>query len=273
MTDTASEYEETVRAERHGGVLVLTLNRPDRLNAWNNALEARYFELLDEAEADPDVRVVVLTGAGRGFCAGADMDDLAVVREVDEVIISEAPVPPYRPLMFRKPLIGAINGATAGLGFVHAMYCDVRFTTPHAKFTTSFSRRGLVAEYGVSWLLPRIVGRGRASELLLSARVVSGIEAASMGLVDYVADAEQLMETTLAYAQDLAANCSPASMSAIKSQLLLAEEVSFGDAFADADERTLAAVKKPDLEEGIVSYLERRPPSFAGLALSRLRTD
>lgn len=145
----------------HGDVLLLTLNRSDRLNAWNDALEERYFALLDAAEADPAVRAVVLSGAGRGCCAGADFEDLQRLGAAD-LGITALPVrerPRERPLAFRKPLIAAINGAAAGLGLVEALYCDVRFCMPEAKFTTAFAQRGLIAEYGVAWLLPRLVGQ------------------------------------------------------------------------------------------------------------------
>ncbi|MGW0324706.1 enoyl-CoA hydratase-related protein [Nocardia sp. NPDC003183] len=266
MTSPSPTANDVVLAESHGPVLVLTLNRPTKLNAWNDAMESRYFALLDEAEADPDVRAVVLTGAGRGFCSGADMEDMAIVGEREDISIPQAAVPHYRPLTFRKPLIAAINGAAAGIGLVHALYCDIRFAAPDTKFTTSFSRRGLVAEYGASWLLPRIVGRGRAADLLFSSRVVNGKEATSIGLVDFVAESDQVLSAAIKYASDLASNCSPASVSTIKAQLLLAEENSFYEAFTDADARTLEALNKPDLVEGVMSYIEGRPPAFPGLS-------
>ena len=270
MTDTTVDTRlETVLAERRGAVLVLTLNRPHRLNAWTAALEQRYFTLLDEAEADPGVRAVVVTGAGRGFCAGADMDDLNVLTGSDEKGLPTRPVPCHRPLLLRKPLIAAVNGAAAGLGFVQALYCDLRFATPAAKFTSSFTRRGLIAEYGSAWLLPRIVGHSRATDLLLSARVVQGAEAEAMGLVDRIVEPEALLDTTVAYAQDLAANCSPAAMAAVKAQVFAAATSTFADAAAEADRRMVLSFDHPDFQEGVTSYQEKRPPAFAGLG----RTD
>lgn len=259
---------ETVLAERRGNVLVLTLNRPDRLNAWTDEMERRYFGLLDRAESDPDVRGVVVTGAGRGFCAGADMGDLEVIKGEEEKAMPRRDVPCHRPLLFGKPLIAAVNGAAAGLGFVQAMYCDVRFTTATAKFTTSFARRGLIAEYGVAWLLPRLVGRSRALDLLLSARVVQGEEALAMGLVDRVLDPDELLDVAVGYAEDLAANCSPTAMRAIKAQLFAAEEGTFAEAAAEADLQMLESFKHTDFAEGVTSYTEKRPPAFAGLSVS-----
>ena len=177
---------ELVLAERRGPVLVLTLNRPERLNAWTDALEECYYDRLDAAEDDPEVRAIVVTGAGRGFCAGADMGDLeqgAGGADV-EAVLRNRPRPRAFPLTVRKPLIAAINGAAAGLGLVEALYCDMRFATPEAKLTTAFARRGLVAEYGMSWLLPRLVGYSTALDLLLSGRVVLGEEALRLRLVD-----------------------------------------------------------------------------------------
>jgi enoyl-CoA hydratase/carnithine racemase len=259
---------ETVQAERRGSVLVLTLNRPDRLNAWTDEMERSYFGLLDHAEADPDVRAVVVTGAGRGFCAGADMGDLEVIKGEEEKAMPRRDVPCHRPLLFGKPLIAAVNGAAAGLGFVQAMYCDVRFTTATAKFTTSFARRGLIAEYGVAWLLPRVVGRSRALDLLLSARVVQGDQALAMGLADRVVAPEDLLDAAVAYAEDLATNCSPSAMRAIKSQLFAAAQGSFAEAASEADVQMLESFKHPDFAEGVTSYTEKRPPAFAGLAVS-----
>ena len=180
--------DELVLAEHRGPVLLLTLNRPDRLNAWNDALEERYFALLDDAEASPDVRAVVVTGAGRGFCAGADLADLEQVATVDfsTATLPERKRPRERPLALRKPLIAAINGAAVGLGLVEALYCDLRFCTPNAKLGTAFVRRGLIAEYGIAWLLPRLIGQSRALDLLLSGRIIQGEEALAMGLVDRV---------------------------------------------------------------------------------------
>ena len=159
---------DVVLSERRGPVALLTLNRPDRLNAWTGELGERYYELLDECAADPDVRVIVVTGAGRGFCAGADMDDLQGIGGAarDETLSAARPSRPvYHATTLPKIVIAAINGACAGLGFVHALMCDVRFAAAGAKFTSAFSRRGLIAEWGSSWVLPRLVGPARAIDI------------------------------------------------------------------------------------------------------------
>lgn len=254
---------DTVLAERRGGVLLLTLNRPDRLNAWNTELEQRYHDLLAEAEDDPGVRTIVVTGAGRGFCAGADLDDVAAAAT------GQAPDQPTRPREFplsvRKPLIAAINGAAAGLGLVEALYCDIRFATPTAKLTTSFVRRGLIAEYGISWLLPRLVGTGRALDLLLSGRVVLGEEALRIGLVEHLAEPDTLVDAAVAYAADIAAHCSPTALSIVKNQVFRDLEVDLGGALAEADRLLRESFERPDVTEGVTSYVERRTPAFPPL--------
>jgi enoyl-CoA hydratase/carnithine racemase len=266
MTQSTGTDTDLVLAERHGPVLLLTLNRPDRLNAWTWELEEEYFARLDAAEADPEVRVVVVTGAGRGFCAGADLEDLSQLGRVDpDTIARDQKRPRERPLAFRKPLIAAVNGPVAGLGLVQALYCDLRFTTPAAKFTTAFARRGLIAEYGIAWLLPRLVGQSRALDLLLSARVVLGTEALAMGLADRVVAADELLPVTLAYAADLAENCSPQSMALIKAQVFQALDSDLPTAIASANQLMDESFRHPDAAEGVHSYLERRPPRFAPL--------
>ncbi|WP_306319419.1 MULTISPECIES: enoyl-CoA hydratase-related protein [unclassified Streptomyces] len=260
--------EPLAYAERRGAVSVVTLNRPERLNAWTNELEDRYFELLDEAEADPEVRAIVVTGAGRGFCAGADMAELQRIGSAGDAG-EERPKrerPRWYPLSLRKPLIGAINGAAAGLGFVEALYFDVRFSTPEAKFTTSFARRGLIAEYGVAWLLPRLVGPARAADLLLSGRVVRGAEAYEMGLVNRVVERDRLLGEAVAYAEELATWCSPTSMSVMKQQLSEAFEVDFETAARRAEVLMEESFGRADAAEGVASYLEGREPGFRPLS-------
>jgi enoyl-CoA hydratase/carnithine racemase len=263
---TAETSNDVVLAERRGAVLVLTLNRPERLNAWTDELEARYFEHLDAAAADPEVRAVVLTGAGRGFCAGADFDVLEdATGDEPSGSIVERPRPRNLPMTLRKPLIAAINGPAAGLGFVEALYCDVRFCVPEAKLTTAFSRRGLVAEYGVAWLLPRLVGTSAALDLLMSARVIRGAEALAIGLVDRLVEPEALLEEAVAYAADLAANCSPTSMAVIKRQVADGLDQGFAESFAESERLIAESFDRPDAAEGVASYLEKRPPSFPPL--------
>ena len=258
---------DLVLAERRDQVLLLTLNRPDRLNAWTDPLEERYFALLDEAEADPSVRAVVLTGAGRGFCAGADMANLSRLGSTDPAVRA-APArarPRERPLSFRKPLIAAINGPVAGLGLVEALYCDVRFSTPSAKFTTAFVQRGLIAEYGIAWLLPRLIGHSRALDLLLSGRVILGDEAFALGLVDRVVPAPSLVAEAVDYAAALAASCSPTAMAVIKEQVFRAMDSDLPAAIASANKLMLESFQHPDAAEGVASYLEKRPPRFRPL--------
>lgn len=270
MTEmTAPPESDLVLTQRRGSVLILTLNRPDRFNSWNEALEQRYYELLDQAEADPEVRAVVVTGAGRGFCAGADMDDLeGLVESGDFSAMVRRDPPRYRPLLFTKPLVAAINGAAAGLGLVEALYCDVRFATPKAKFTAAFSRRGLIGEYGVAWLLPQLVGRSRALDILLSSRVILGEEALQMGLVDRIVAPETLLEAAIAYAEELANFCSPAAMRTIKGQLLRTQDSTFAESIEEGDQLMLEALNAADFKEGLDSYLEGRPPVFSGLGIS-----
>lgn len=261
----AQQPADVVLAERRGPVLLLILNRPDTLNAWNNALEDRYFDLLDQADADPDVRAIVVTGAGRGFCSGADMNDLQQVDRLDENGLPMRSRPKSHPLSVRKPLIAAINGAAAGLGLVEALFCDVRFAAAGAKLTTSFARRGLIAEYGAAWLLPRLVGQSRALDLLVSGRVVRAEEGLQMGLVDHVVDRDQVVDAAVAYAQDLATHCSPWAMSTIKRQVYASMETSLAEASTEADRLMQVSLLGPDVREGVLSYLEGRPPAFPGL--------
>src|SRR5450759_157821 len=206
----AQDMDEAVYKQVQDGVAVLTLNRPDRLNAWTAEMEHAYFELLDECASSADVRVIVVTGAGRGFCAGADMHDLQAIGN-GSLEISDGALErraQSHPLSIPKPIVAAINGACAGIGLVQALMCDVRFAAAGAKFTTAFARRGLVAEHGISWVLPRLIGPARALDLLLSGRVVLAEEAQELGLVNRVLKPDTLLEQTIDYARELALNLS-----------------------------------------------------------------
>jgi enoyl-CoA hydratase/carnithine racemase len=257
---------QLVLAERRGAVLLLTLNRPDKLNAWSDALEAEYFSLLDQAEDDPAVRAIVVTGAGRGFCSGADLEDLqsAAAGKIDtehpERLRSRA-----FPLTIRKPMIAAINGAAVGLGLVEAMYCDIRFATPEAKLSTVFARRGLVAEYGLAWILTQQVGRSTAFDLLLSGRTVLGEEAHRLRLVDRLYSSEQLVDEAVTYANELATFSAPWSMATMKAQIAADLERGFMESFDASEQLMVESFRRGDVEEGVRSFMERRPPEFAGL--------
>jgi enoyl-CoA hydratase/carnithine racemase len=259
---------EVVQQQVRDGVATLTLNRPERLNAWTDEMERDYFDALDFCGASPEVRVIVVTGAGRGFCAGADMQQLQALGEgeVDVDARARERRPQTFPMSVAKPIIAAINGPCAGIGLVQALMCDIRFAAAGAKFTTAFARRGLVAEHGISWVLPRLVGPAAALDLLLSARVLLAEEAHELGLVNRVLAPELLLDETLAYARDLAANCSPASMATIKRQVYAALDQHLPEALEEADGLMLDSFTAPDFAEGVTSFLERREPRFAALA-------
>jgi enoyl-CoA hydratase/carnithine racemase len=257
---------DTVLYEVADGVATLTLNRPERLNAYTGEMGERYFELLDAADADPEVRVIVVTGAGRGFCAGADMDMLQGIGAAGGATGSEPrDTSQVQALRLRTPIIAAINGPCAGIGLVTAVMCDLRFAAAGAKLTTAFSRRGLVAEHGISWVLPRLVGPAVALDLLLSARVVLAEEALELGLVNRVVAPERLMDETLAYARDLAANVSPTSMAVIKAQVWSHLDTSLDAATTHADQLMRESLGRADFREGVASFVEKRPPRFAPL--------
>ncbi len=255
-----------VERELQDGVAVLTLNRPERLNAWTAEMENLYFDLLEECAADGEVRAIVLTGAGRGFCAGADMGDLQDLGDAGGHGESRPRRAQSLPHSIPKPIIAAINGPCAGIGLVQALMCDVRFAAEDAKFTTAFARRGLIAEHGISWMLPRLVGPARALDLLLSARVILGAEAAEIGMVNRALPQEQLLPAALEYARELASWCSPASMANMKAQVYRALEQGLLEATDEADRLMFASFAEPDFREGVASFVEKREPTFAGLA-------
>ena len=254
---------------REPGIALITLNRPERLNAWNGPLAARYFELLDQAAADPAVKVIVVTGAGRGFCAGADMEtlqDIGAASGSDGAISAAGGRPQYHTTLIPKPVIAAVNGACAGIGMVQALMCDIRFAAAGAKFTTAFSRRGLIAEYGMSWILPRLIGNARALDLLFSGRVFLAEEAAQMGLVNEVVAPEHLLDRTLEFAAELAQFASPTSMAVIKRQVYGDWDRGLIPATGDAIEMMKASLQRPDFKEGVASFMQKRPPAFGPIA-------
>jgi len=263
---TQEPAEEVVLFEVDGdGVATVTLNRPDRMNAWNDAMEIRYFDVLDVADADPSVRAIVVTGAGRGFCPGKDMADLEKVSQGSGQDQSWRTRPMTHGLTVRKPMVAAINGGCAGIGLVQALVCDVRFASSGARLATSFARRGLPAEFASSWLLTRLIGTGRAMDLLLSARTVTADEALGLGLVNWVCPPDELLPAALTYARDLAVNCAPSSMAAIKAQVAADWHRTHDESLVDAVARVAEPAGRPDFREGVASYLERRPPRFRPL--------
>src|SRR3954452_1849844 len=265
---TTSEATEVVQRRVEDGVAVLTLNRPDRLNAWIPAMQRRYFDLLQEAADDPSVRVIVVTGAGRGFCAGADMSALQAIgsSSSDAPDDDHAERPQTFPLTIPKPIIAAVNGPAAGLGLVMALMCDLRFAAAGAKLTTAFVRRGLIAEHGISWILPRLVGPARALDLLFSGRVVLAEEAERLGLVNAVHPPDELLDRTLDYARELATWSSPASMAVMKRQVYDHLEAGASAALEESNRLMLESFGRPDFAEGVASFVEGRPPAFNGLA-------
>ncbi len=252
---------DAVLYEVRDNVALITLNRPERLNAWNGDLATGYFNSLDRAVADSSVGAIVVTGAGRGFCAGADMDVLQGIEKGGGGGEPERRDARYA-MSIPKPVIAAVNGACAGLGFVHAVACDVRFAAAGAKFTTAFSRRGLIAEHGISWTLPRLVGQANALDLLMSGRVLLAEEAKEMGLVNKVFPAESLLDETIAYASDMASNAAPLSMAVMKQQVYQHPLLPLDDAVAASNKLMAASLRRSDFKEGVSSFLEKRPPNF-----------
>jgi enoyl-CoA hydratase/carnithine racemase len=259
-------------------VATITLNRPDRLNAWTQKMQAEIRDAFHVAEQDSEVRAIVVTGAGRGFCAGADMGGMSntiasnkVVKESDFFAFStdDAPgrdfdQPLTFPLKIAKPVIAGINGPAAGIGLCFALFTDIRFIAPGAKVTTAFARRGLIAEYGSSWILPRLIGPLNAADLLLSARVITAEEAAAFGMARLL-PAEGFRGAVQAYAADLANNVSPRSLAVIKKQLWEDLLSTLAQACVRADREMLASFRSEDFHEGVAHFVEKRPARFTGL--------
>lgn len=264
MSDSTAPSEAHVLTERRDSTLLITFNRPDRLNAWTGQMQQEYFDALQGAANDPDVRAIVVTGAGRGFCAGADMENLSQIGASGEVE-ARADRRIIYPLSVHKPVIAAINGACAGMGVVQALMCDVRFAAPDIKITTAFSKIGLIAEHGTSWLLSRIVGISNALDLLMSARAITSDEAAAMGLVNRVTTEGDVVNEALAYADLLARTASPQAMATIKSQIYRHAVTDIDTALAESDVLMHESIAGGELAEGVAAFTERRAPRFEGL--------
>ncbi len=248
--------------EVKNAVARITLNRPDRLNAWTRTMEEEFKSAVAAAEFDEAVRVIVVTGAGRGFCAGADMSLLSgIIEEGGGSVLQRD----YSWLLqVAKPVIAAVNGHCVGLGFVIALYCDVRLAADTAKFSTIFAKRGLIAEYGMAWTLPHLVGTGRAMDLLLTGRQVDGNEAARIGLVEHVFPEAEFAARAAAYAEDIAHNVSPRSTRVMKAQVYAALEQPLAGAVTFAHKEMLKSLQCDDFKEGVAHFLEKRPAKFTG---------
>lgn len=248
-----------------GPVAVITLNRPDRLNALLPGMGRTYADHLRRAEADPSIRVIVVTGAGRGFCAGADLSVLAQGPEALTGYLEQEQLEnlPTVALSIAKPVVTAINGPSAGIGFVLAVAADVRFASPTATLGTAFSRLGLVAEYGIAWLLPRLIGLPSATELLLSGRALDASEAHRLGLVHEVA--EDVLGRAMEWAHSVAANCAPSSLKAMKAQLLAGQAQSLDEALRVSLQEMAVSFRAPDLAEALAARSDKRPVAFGDL--------
>ncbi|QGG93695.1 enoyl-CoA hydratase-related protein [Actinomarinicola tropica] len=270
---------EQIRYEVDGPMGLITLHRPEALNAWTDVMAREVRDAVGRAAADRDVVAIVITGAGRGFCAGADLgrlEDMAGGERssplAETLARGDAPQEigdfdgTFSYLMAtEKPVIAAINGAVAGMAYPFVLCCDLRFMSDDAVMLTAFAQRGLVAEFGLSWLLPRQVGPAVALDLLLSSRTIDGREAAQLGLVNASMPGDELLDHCRAYVQRLADTCSPASMAVMKRQVYEQLHRGLGAAEGDAFVHMAESFRRPDFTEGVMSFLEKRPPSFTRL--------
>lgn len=264
-------------------IATITLNRPDRLNALTGRLLDEIRHAIATAETDERVVGIILTGSGRGFSAGADMKNLKSTADgtggghSEERLESSPGDPNLGPdfattygylLAVRKPLLAAINGPCAGLGFVIAMLCDMRYASDRAVFTTAFANRGLIAEHGISWILPRLIGPANALDILWSGRKFDAAEAAQMGVVNRVVDHDDLLPEAETYIRSLAERSSPTSLMIMKQQVYKHLMTSLGPAMEESNRLMAESLSKDDFKEGVNSFLERRSPRFGRIEIS-----
>ena len=267
---------EQILYEMSESIATITLNRPEALNAWTDVMAEEVWQAMQQAARDDAVRVIVLTGAGRAFCAGGDVTGFKGQESDPRQLLHKLPRPydfsrrpdyqgraSYFPAI-PKPIIAMLNGATAGLGLVHALFADVRIAADDAVFTTAFARIGLASEYGMAWALRNAVGHVNAMDLLLSARKVRGEEALRMGLVSQLHPAGKLLEATRAYAKEMAQLCSPRSTRVLKQQLWELPFQSLHEALMSDSREMLDSNVCGDFQEGKHAFKEKRPPRFTG---------
>jgi enoyl-CoA hydratase/carnithine racemase len=274
---------ETILYEVDDPVATITLNRPEAMNAWTNRMDHEIRDAVAKASADPAVVGIIITGAGRAFCAGADMkllsnissgnessnDAGAAVAEGEAAAGSNDDFDGRFPFLMTtpKPIIAAINGAVAGMAFPFSLCCDLRVGTEKSLFLTAFAQRGLIAEWGLGWLLPKLVGPSVALDLLMSSRRVNGAEAKDLGLLNHlVDDPDELLNWCRNYITELAEKCSPTSIAIMKQQVYSHLHVGMGVAEAEAAQLMVESFGRPDFAEGVQSFIEKRPPSFSRIS-------
>lgn len=264
-----SSDQSHVVLEMRDAAAVVRLNRPEKMNAFTFQMVADIRRAVDRAAADENAVGIIITGTGRAFSAGLDAADLArstsgTARSDIESSTPTNGLPALFSYLLRipKPVIAAVNGVAAGGGFVLAMMSDLRFAADSASFTTVFSKRGLIAEHGTSYLLPRLVGLSRALDLLWSSRRFDAAEALRIGFVDRILPSERLLDETCAYIRDLAANVSPRSLAVMKAQVYGHLSLGMEAAIRHSDQVMNESLSHPDATEGVESFVERRPPRF-----------
>jgi enoyl-CoA hydratase/carnithine racemase len=260
MTEAAAAAATVLYDVDDQGVLVLTLSRPGRRNMWTVTMEDEFYAGLDRATSDARVRMIVVTGAGHDFCPGLDPDVLDQIRGGSRYTINRRPQT-YATTV-PKPIVGAINGACAGIGLVQALCFDYRFAVRGAKFTTAFSRRGLPAEDASAWMLTRLAGPAHAMDLLISGRVFKAEEAERLGVVQQLSEPGEVLDDAVAYARQVAASVSPVAMAMIKSQVWRDCETTMEQARVRAQHLLTQAKAQPDFQEGVGSLVDKRPPQF-----------
>lgn len=262
--------------ELDDGIATIWLDRPHRMNAWTGRMHAEYRWCLEQADADPAVGAIIVTGRGRGFCVGGDAEALeGHVRKggYDPGTPAAMPRPGYGRFDefdasfayhfgLTKPVLAAMNGAAAGVGLALACFMDLRFAAAGAKFTTAHGKLNLPAEYGLSWLLPRMIGLTRANELLLSSRVFLAEEALSLGIVNAVHPPEQVLAETRAYARELVARVAPNSLRQTRWQIYRDLHRDVAAAVVDSERLLDEMMREPDYREGVAAFRDKRAPRW-----------